>query len=174
MPDAPQICPRCGRMEPADADFCYCGFIFPKPGQRGSVPPVRAIPLTIPAAPSRSRGLIWQLGQASLAAPLVSFVVSCLGRPLASAHAASAIVILVVVWGLPVFGLVAAVITLVGIGKHGSKGLLVPGLMGLLLNGGIIAAIVYMRGIIPAGHSGPRSGSSLQAPRRRRRPWWGR
>jgi len=146
MPEATQTCPRCGRIEPVDADFCYCGFIFPKPGQRGSTPPMRAIPLATPVSRWRGRNLIWQFAQASLAAPLVSFAFSRLGRPLlVEEHTTTAIIVLlIVVWGLPLFGLVAAVIALAGVGKYGPKGLLLPGILGLFINGGVVAFVVYV------------------------------
>jgi hypothetical protein len=143
MAAATQICPRCGRTEAADADFCYCGFVFAKAGQRGSTLPPRAIE-SEPDIQTERPGWFQQCAQASLAAPLVSGAVSCLTPHRPDFHGTTTIILLIVIWGLPAAGLAGAIVALIGVCKYGAKGLLLPGLVGFLINGAMVALIIYM------------------------------
>lgn len=96
-----------------------------------------------PTVPTHRATLAWQCGQASLAAPLVAWVLGCLAGASPGDGAPSAGVLLAVRWGLLGFGLAAAVVALAGIRRHGRKGLLVPGVVGLLMNGMMIAVSLY-------------------------------
>jgi hypothetical protein len=51
---------------------------------------------------------------------------------------------LIVIWGLPAAGLAGAIVALIGVCEYGAKGLLLPGLVGFLINGAIVALIIYM------------------------------
>jgi hypothetical protein len=95
----------------------------------------------VTAARSR-RTLIWQFGQASLAAPLVAWALGCLTGYRVAEGGATAAILIATRWGLLGFGVIAATVALAGVRRYGAKGLLVPGVVGLLLNGGFIALII--------------------------------
>jgi len=145
MPEGAQICPRCNRAEPADADFCYCGFVFPKPGQRGSEPPARPIAIDAPqpAVPDKTL-LVVQCARASVIAPFVSVLLAGMTGFRIEVGGATTAILVAIDWGLLLFGLLAAVFALIRVKTQGPKGLLIPGIIGALLNGFLIASIVYM------------------------------
>src|SRR5688500_7850500 len=109
MAEASRTCPRCGRVEPADAAFCYCGHIFRPEDIRttGAVTPLAYASSprgdTEPG-PAVKTPFARQAARAAVAAPVVAYLIGCLGGRNAARDPTTATALVALNWSLLAFG----------------------------------------------------------------------
>ena len=85
-----------------------------------------------------------QAARVSWAAPVVSFALGCLGRAQMEDEALGASVIAATQMVLIAVGLVCGIVALTGVRRVGSRGIVTPAVVGLLLNGLAVAMLLYL------------------------------
>lgn len=104
-----------------------------------------------PGPPARAtKPFAQQAAMISWLAPLIAFGLSCGTMPLKNQRPGPgddefrglALLMLAGVEGFLILtGFVCAIIALVGVRKHGAKGILIPGLIGLVISGGLLVLV---------------------------------
>lgn len=115
----------------------------PMPGPTAGVPPLQPLGYHAPVPAASPRPNFYQqAAKASWVAPVVALVLGCLTRGSSERSPMTGGIVGLINVAMTFTGLVMGIVALFGVRKYGSRGILAPAIVGLVLNGLLVGSLI--------------------------------